>query len=226
MKTYDILESELNHGWKSFLGILSCQTAVREIRKGIDDDLMKALEKSSFFKSRVENISPNYKKWPKSREMEWAEARRAEVSMEENFLKLTRAEGLVMLSSISHTDNPLPLVVAVSSLLPIELTGAFQGVGIDIESAQRVLKPEVIDRFLDPEERRHDLTLAPLDYWVMKEAAFKATPRDLQMVVTKYKLQNWNTELREGIMVSKNVKCPVKLIESSGFKLGLSYYRF
>ncbi|HTL10940.1 MAG TPA: 4'-phosphopantetheinyl transferase superfamily protein [Bdellovibrionota bacterium] len=100
--------------------------------------------------------------------------------------------------SLTHTAG---VALAVAAQGP--LGGRRLGVGVDLEVAGRAVSPQLSRRLLtDPEESAlvaqaaaqastPEEALAPLDLWVMKEAAFKAQPRSKGTSVLQYRLQTW-----------------------------------
>lgn len=211
------MKNELQSEWNIFLQTLTGASFVREIQKGIDESLLLELKKSRHYSFKAEKI----RKMTEHREKEWAEARRGELEMEKTFSELTGTSDFEMLSSVSHTKN---IVVGVSCVLSKE--SGFQGIGVDIEDSSRKLEDEVVKRFMNSSDLVKYNDLRAIDFWVLKEAAFKATPKDMQLVVTSYDLTRWSEKTKTGVMQSKSARCDVKLLKSGQYSIGLSYFRF
>ncbi len=69
-----------------------------------------------------------------------------------------------LLVSLSHTREVAAAILAQKSK-------DLLGVGIDIEKSDRLVKPELLDKF----QNDRDEGLDPLELWCAKEAAFKAS---------------------------------------------------
>ncbi|MBK9294562.1 MAG: 4'-phosphopantetheinyl transferase superfamily protein [Oligoflexia bacterium] len=208
----DILYSS----WNSFLGNISGAVFVSKNLQKIDDNLLSALSQSSHFAYKAKKIPS----MSEERQMQWAEARRGELEMEEYFIKTLNSTDFKLLSSISHTKD---IVVGISCVA--NSNNNLQGIGIDIEDSSRKLEKQVIQRFIHSSQLVKYNNLKAIDFWVLKEAAFKATPRDLQLVVTSYDLTKWDEKLQIGVMQSKNAQCEVKLLKINQYSVGLSYFR-
>ena len=218
MNSLNELQNYLSSEAEAFLKGHQVLVALKEIKKGIEPFLLKEISQSSFFSAKSK---PG--KMSESREREWAEGRRLELAVEAAYKKSNSVEQWILLSSISHCSQvAVPLVVCFSCLEP-KGNPRLQGIGIDIESGTRKISKEVSERFLKSKNFKYNLP--DIELWVLKEAAFKATPQDLQLVVSEYQLSKWDDEIKEGVMVSRSALCHVKLLKHSGFVVGLSYFR-
>jgi hypothetical protein len=68
-------------------------------------------------------------------------------------------------------------------------------VGIDLEFASRKLSSRLTSRLLRSEK---SWDLAPLAFWVIKEAAFKANPCNRGTVLSQYRVISWNPATSRG----------------------------
>ncbi len=69
-------------------------------------------------------------------------------------------------------------------------------VGVDLESAIRKVKAGIMDRVVSPQERGFKLEF--LDYWVIKEACYKANPDSAGTVVSDYQIVAFDPILLRG----------------------------
>lgn len=72
-----------------------------------------------------------------------------------------------------------------------------RGIGVDLEALGREIKPGVLERVTQPAERHFGLE--PLEFWVLKEACFKANPALDQGVISQYQVVDWDPDSRMGV---------------------------
>lgn len=156
-------------------------------------------------------------------EMSWVESSQSENERDEGRLRLARVREVLISrgvrpesvrSSLSHSKGVVLAVGCAST--------RYLKVGVDLERSDRVVGDAVADRVIQPDERRFGLR--PLEYWVLKEAAYKAHPRPDGTVVSQYVLKNWNPETRTGeIRNSKDATVlHVKLAERDGWTVAFA----
>jgi len=155
---------------------------------------------------------------------EWLNARVAEAEIRNEI-------GSLGLQSLSHTrisDQSFALAVGLG------MTEGILGVGVDLESAQREMEPRVVDRLVQPQERKwlESGEIEALDFWILKEAAFKATPANAGLVISAFTLATWDSAQSEGLMQlppriaqdeSLVLSCRVKKVANSGLKAAFAY---
>lgn len=100
-------------------------------------------------------------------------------------LELSR---LFQFTSVSHTQTK-----HTSFMLAV---GADQPIGVDVEWAQRKTHPRLLSKLIDPELDKSGLT--PLEYWVIKEAAFKANSKNKETFLSHYSIKEWNPLKQQG----------------------------
>ena len=157
-------------------------------------------------------------------------ARKAEARVSAN---LPAASGEVMLQSLSHAK--LRGGAAVIALGVVAKDGKIRRVGVDLERADRPVSDRVADRFIAEQERKwlKNGILQPLDFWVLKEAAFKATPSNEGAMMPDYVLKSWDPSSNqggEGTMTSSGLQSQglevrVKLISERMSKFAFAYSR-
>lgn len=76
-----------------------------------------------------------------------------------------RVEGSALRFSLSHTKGHAGA-----------WAGHFLGMGLDIEARTRMIAGEIQERMAHSD----DIGLAPLELWCLKEAAYKALPKEIQ----------------------------------------------
>lgn len=104
------------------------------------------------------------------RQASWFLSRLCLVDALERLLRLNTAPDQRTISyGLSHTDRGAEKTAAVA-VASYGRAGA--RIGIDLEFSHRPVSDRVFFRVTDEEERR--LGVSPLEFWVMKEAAFKA----------------------------------------------------
>lgn len=207
------LQNILNHEWRLFLGGLNGCVVVREVSSGTDKKLEHDLAQSASLFEKADILKTRYHQWPQKRQWQWSEARRAEVEVER---KLGEGQNFF---SVSHTED---IVVVVGAHFSAQSNLSLRGVGVDIELSSRHLDEKTMERVVSLDERVHGRNLSGVDFWVLKEAAFKATPRDLQLVISQYKLVQWNDKLQKGHLQSKMMKCEARLVTAENFKVGFA----
>jgi 4'-phosphopantetheinyl transferase EntD len=144
------------------------------------------------------------------RQLEWALGRVAwELAMAaQGFVDPTaqwrghqRVEGSALRFSLSHTKGYAGAWV-----------GQHVGMGLDIESRTRAISEEIQTRMAHAE----DLTLAPLELWCLKEAAYKSLPAEIQQRIwlnsiaikaTSFEAMGmegrWDLHPHEGLIVAR-----------------------
>jgi 4'-phosphopantetheinyl transferase EntD len=132
--------------------------------------------------------------------------------------------------SLSHTTHGATTYLVAVGLGMSEMTSDIFGVGIDLESSTRKISDEVFHRVTTDSERTRaeSMGLDPLDLWVQKEAAFKATPENVSSVITQYELLSWDTHLSLGVIHSSGLQAQQLQAHTTGifdgpWKLGMSF---
>lgn len=70
------------------------------------------------------------------------------------------------------------------------------GIGVDLESRHRKIRPGLDRKILDPLESR--LQLNTLEFWVIKEACFKADPDNSGRMIWDYHVQTFERSKSQG----------------------------
>jgi hypothetical protein len=103
-------------------------------------------------------------------------------------------------------------------------------VGVDVERSDRPLSLKAMERTVRDSERHwiQSAGLQGLDFWVLKEAAFKATPGNKSAVIADLTLTRWDSQMGQGMMESallesQNLSCRVMRVEGSGLKAAFAY---
>ncbi len=140
------------------------------------------------------------------REKEWAESRRA--------LNRLEQRKKIKSISISHSNGQV-LTVGIHDDQRIER------IGVDLEASGRLISKSVAMRFIQPEER--EFLLSALDFWVIKEACFKADPGNQGKIISEYTVQNFSWQSQEGtIRVPSGRKIQFRIINTGDWKIALA----
>jgi 4'-phosphopantetheinyl transferase EntD len=157
------------------------------------------------------------------RVLEWLLARQAE----QDVLKKVKAEGY---RSLSHTKTSDPSPMWILALAVGAEGGPYRRVGVDLESATRGVSDAVLGRLIQETERPwlESGAIEALDFWILKEAAFKATPQNQGSVISSVQVLNWDTDQHEGVVTSpllsqQGLTCRVKKVEGAGLKAAFAY---
>ena len=170
---------ELSAWWKAFAGenaSVAFRGTLSPPDRGLEDDLW-------FLRSVFTDheTSPRYFEQPRlisdSAIRQWAESRRCLVFVLKDLLG-RGAQPSEIRMSLSHSDGAC-VAVAVASR-------EFQGVGVDLEKADRKVSPAAASGFLFASEIA--LGASPLEAWVIKEACYKADASGRQTDVADYRM--------------------------------------
>ena len=199
------LEPPIENAWKSFLptGVSARATAVvRAVEleggpQGDSDDgaigingegLSARLRASGRFAFRADEWAALRTRASAGRQAEWRAAREAELELEARL-------GSDLFWSVSHssgTAGQAGCVVVVGLERAAALSAGMGGVGVDVEDPRRTISSAVRDRVVSQAEQRRFPNLTTLDFWVMKEAAYKATPENHGLVLPDFELRRWD----------------------------------
>ena len=124
-----------------------------------------------------------------ARREEWLAARRAERELRVA-LSAASQPGESPWISISHTCGH---VLAVGGVSP-----GLRGLGVDLEATSREVTLCVRDRITEESERLFPLT--PMEWWVAKEAAFKANPTNAGTWMGQYRIEAYDPESGQGLV--------------------------
>lgn len=97
------------------------------------------------------------------------------------------------------------------------------GIGVDLEHSRRVVSESVIERVVHSSEKIWNLPF--LDYWVVKEACFKADPHSFGSVITQYRITNFIPSQTggDGEAASAQSKFRFRILHWGGWTLGFAY---
>lgn len=123
------------------------------------------------------------------RQAEWVAAR----NLERQVLRVLQAAPSFDLSrartSVSHSTFDSRGVVVCAGMLA---SAPSEGIGIDLESESRTMKPEVRSWLVRPSEEPFLTELSVLDLWMIKEACFKAHSPNAGLVLSQFEVRDWN----------------------------------
>jgi phosphopantetheinyl transferase (holo-ACP synthase) len=125
-------------------------------------------------------------------------------------------------TSVSHAkyaaSRSLVLVVGLG-LATGEGDTEVLAVGVDLERADREVSVALERKLVSTWERAFDLSL--LEHWVIKEACFKATPKNEGMVLSQFEIAWYDSEKREGEVLgpikSRNSRCRFSLLRDENW---------
>ncbi|MEK6706220.1 MAG: 4'-phosphopantetheinyl transferase superfamily protein [Bdellovibrionota bacterium] len=152
----------------------------------------------------------------------------ARACREEVTLQLRRSvknEPAEIFLSLSHTIRRLTggvrdgLAVAIGYAAS---SAAVKAIGVDMEYQSRNVHPSILNRIAGAHERHAGLKV--LEYWVAKEACFKATPMNHGLLLSDYSVLGFDADKGVGQMsVEKNhAQLEFMLIYVSGLIVGLA----
>lgn len=210
------LETRWSALWSAFIGPSERPALRLTIGSERVDFIEKIIGKLS--PKQLDELETLRRGGKKPRLFEWVAAREAEYWIRDRISGKSTG-------SVSHTRCPWgSAVVAVGAQ-----TGKILRVGVDLEREERILSPQVADRVISVAERRwFEAGLGALDFWVLKEAAFKAAPDNEGSVVADYEIVDWDSSTRECRVRSEGLDrrgliCRAKLISELGWKLAFAY---
>lgn len=180
-----------------------------QLSPGLSDDQREV------FKNLQQNGHP-------TRLVEWLLARQAE----KNVLQRVKEEGYRSLSHTQSSHRILALALGAERTSPLK----FSGVGVDLEFSSRAISEGVVKKLVHDSERTwlSSGDLQALDFWILKEAAFKAIPQNQGAVISSFQVSKWNSQKNEGEVTSPLLKgqgltCRVMKVEAAGLKAAFAY---
>lgn len=185
----------LSEIWKTFVGSSSA-VSFRTFTPDDNPDLtgitqklkaLGALFAEPELKQRYFELSPS--SLPR-RVQEWAESRLCLIDVIEKLMKQGAKPSEILLS-ISHTAQA---TLAVASLRSAELTG----IGVDLESSDRKISPRAAASFQFAEEKPWMSALTSLHFWVIKEACYKANPKNKDTIIADYRITEYDALRKTG----------------------------
>lgn len=93
--------------------------------------------------------------------------------------------------SVSHSKDALliaGLSLETNSYCLSQVPGTLLGVGVDLEKVDRNISPAVHHRVTSVRERALMTSLSALEFWVIKEACFKANPLNHGTTIPQYQV--------------------------------------
>jgi phosphopantetheinyl transferase (holo-ACP synthase) len=171
---------------------------LRKNEKGIDGTLLKSLEdlKATYKNAPWVGLLDPPKTENQERLVEFAESRRC----------LLAAINKINLSDMSSKNQETHISIShtkthSAAFAVLDDGETLAGVGIDIESKDRTIKPEVRAKFVFEFEER--LNLTPLELWTIKESSFKAHSNAKEDganpgTLFQFEIDEYDPERREG----------------------------
>jgi len=126
--------------------------------------------------------------------------------------KKLNQDTLACKSSLSHTSG---LLVAIAA------HGNLTGIGIDVERSDRKVHLNLKSR-LNVSETRSIAVLDVLDYWVIKEACYKANPNSKGSVLSQYAINEFHEDKNEGLVQLNEVDFHVKILKTKNWKIAVA----
>lgn len=164
------IESE----WKEFVRV-EAALEWRKVPQQLDPGLVSGL-------SPAERVQFDRISHPR-RKLEWLESRAIKTELAK---RIGPGSGKVHLS-ISHSYSQAQGIV-----IGIAARGDdIRGIGVDLECRTRHMDEHVRTRVISSEESSI-AGLDPMDFWVIKEAAFKAVPQNQGKVLSNFKVRLWD----------------------------------
>ncbi len=117
--------------------------------------------------------------------------------------------------SLSHTRGAC-LAISIDQ----NSTKKIERIGVDFERKDRKTSLAARKRVVSPAEESFDLEF--LDYWVLKEAAFKANPRSAESILTQYQLIKWNKNKNQGLIQYGSLLIDVFRAETPSYVFGFA----
>jgi hypothetical protein len=104
--------------------------------------------------------------------------------------------------------------------ISILVCGSERGIGVDLEKKNRPVAPAVLDRITSARERRFNLDA--LEFWVAKEASFKANPLNKETLLPNYEIVEWDRSYRTGRVESPGAAIAFRLVVLGEWLLALA----
>ena len=185
---------------KSFLGPTAA-AVWQMIERDLDADFFEKWQAVAGSQLEAPAFSTN------KRKQEWAAGRRALLNLHE-VLQSAGIAPAARIFSLSHSGE---MVLAVAC----EKSAQVKKIGVDIESADRVLTTQVAEKFVDREEQQWGLSA--LQLWTIKEAAFKANPKSEDTYVSQYILKDWDANKQRGCVSCGSTELRVQVWQEGAF---------
>ncbi len=151
----------------------------------------------------LRSVLPPGKSAKVSRQTESALARKGEQEICKEFLSLG-VDPTAVLTSVTHSQ----LWVLVVGFAPkTSVQSMIEKIGVDMELSSRKITDRLCERFVHTCEKQ--FPLQPIDFWVIKEACFKADTGYKSKLVTHYQIGEFSVE--SGLGVAENTKNQNKL---------------
>lgn len=140
--------------------------------------------------------------------------------LSESQLKASLAESTwPIFTSISHTEN---IVLAVG-LGRSPGSEPVLGIGVDLERRTRAISQAVYERLVSFAERDFEKKdLGALDFWVIKEACFKANPLNRGTVISYYQVTQWDPRTKSGKAEIDQFEILFHLVTAGEWKVALA----
>lgn len=114
-----------------------------------------------------------------------------------------------------------------NQLMSAIVIGSTERIGIDLENLNRKVHPKVGARIIH--ESEGSMQLSVLEFWVIKEAAFKCNLDNFGTVVPQYQVISWDSQLRQGEVrfvskdtLHKNRDFQVKLVQVDSWLIAVA----
>jgi 4'-phosphopantetheinyl transferase EntD len=178
---------------------------------------------------RLQKFQELQNKNQKERLIEWVNARKAELEVR----SMLGTDGGML--SLSHTrfsvsTNEMAVTVAVGLRASTQTERPrIVGVGVDLESTDRMPSQKVVDRIVQKSERAwlDSGQIQALGFWTMKEAAFKATPSNLGSMISDFVISSWDPSTRVAtvtspLLLKQNLSCRAMILTGMGLTVAMA----
>lgn len=149
------------------------------------------------------------------RAIEWAESRRCVIEViQQLFQQNVEPENILL--SLSHTKSGALSIGTVR-------TQNIERIGVDVELSTRKISPQAAKSFLSGYEETFAHILSPLQYWMIKEASYKANPRCEETIIADYQVYPTSEEVK--LSKYPNLAFRYKVLEHYEFSLAFAYLK-
>ena len=186
----DSVAHALEETWRGLCPAGRLAVSFRKIEHEADDRVLSRLTPAQL--DRYNRLKAGF------RRLQWSESRRSEQALME---LLGKSDGRIF-TSISHSglsEKTETDQYVLAAGLGTGHARIVAGIGVDIEKADRKVDGSMDVILIAPEERKHGLSL--LDFWVIKEACFKANPRNEKTALPQYVVESMDLASGKGTLV-------------------------
>ena len=192
--SFTIEKSNLSRLWNRFSGDFSSialHSHMQTIEENFDERLRQVHKTLPSSVANIRLFAPRTFQ-SEQRFLEWKHSRFSLIQVVENLLSQGSNPKDILLS-VSHTSK---YSVAIGYAPQKKDSKVYNSIGVDLESSNRSVSEEANLRFVS--ENESNQPLCPIEFWVIKEACFKANPRAEETIVANYTVKQFDFKTGKG----------------------------